>query len=84
MSKRKPTLRTTVKIPAKIKIVKPKMSPKLVTYRMTKPPHWVLATDGAGFYVVLADDGAIGIIPATMAYDLMKSDTNSASLSASL
>jgi len=51
---------------------------------MTKPPHWVLATDGAGFYVVLADDGAIGIIPATMAYELMKSDTNSASLSASL
>ena len=47
----------------------------MVTYRMTKPPHWVLATDGAGFYVVLADDGAIGIIPATMAYELMKSDT---------
>jgi len=55
----------------KIKITKPRM----VTYRMTKPPHWVLATDGAGFYVVLADDGAIGIIPATMAYELMKSDT---------
>jgi len=39
---------------------------------MIKPPHWVLATDGAGFYLVLSDTGAIGIIPATMAYELMK------------
>jgi len=44
----------------------------MITYRMKNPPHWVLATDGAGFYLVISDENAIGIIPATMAYELMK------------